>query len=593
MIFTLSGYEIGELLGRGSCAEVWSARRTRDGQAVALKRIAASAAPAAAQAGVEAALLAELDHPNLVGLIEFIVSEDHIVLVMELAAGGSLAELLRRRGKLTPPEVAAALSPVAAALAHAHERGVVHRDISAGNVLFTATGHPQLADLGVARLTAARYAESGVVGTPAYLDPGIAAGGVGVPASDVFSLGAVALHALSGLGPWQESPNDSVEQVLSRAATGSLPDLVERLSGCPRDMAATVIRALELEPYRRGTAAEFALDLRASIDPSPVVLSAGRMSGARGRHSTEGSWPGQPAPNPRASGQLSRQSSDLPAGQQPFRAIDGPAEAPRGAPGRHAARPNTNTANAGHAANAGHGGQPSFSRPRREPLIAVEADLTRIAARSTLRPVQEAAKPARRLSGHRWHVAGAGAAVVALIAAVVLLSTGAVRAGGGAGAGGAEPRMVAAAPTSSVRTAVLDSATALAELRRLDALRAAAYATRRAELLAVVYDSPVLLARDRTQLLQRVPAGCTLTGLITRFSGVRILSADRSRVQLAVTAKLGAADLHCSGASVATAATEGRTSGRTASSAATELVIVLSQRGSQRYAIASQRLAGT
>jgi hypothetical protein len=225
-------------------------------------------------------------------------------------------------------------------------------------------------------------------------------------------------------------------------------------------------------------------------------------------------------------------------------------------------------------------------------LIAVAADLTRIAVRPKVRPVQETATPGRRLTRHRRRLSVAGAGVVALIASVVLLSTGAFRARGGASAGGPEQWMVGASPTNSARTAALDSAAALAVLRRLDSLRAAAYATRRAELLAAVYDSPTLLERDRAQLLQRVPAGCTLIGLTTRFSDVRILSADGSRVQLAVTAQLGAADLQCSGAAAASAGTEDTAIGRTASSAATELVIVLS-RHVQQYAIASQRVAGT
>ena len=151
----------------------------------------------------EAALLGALDHPHLVRLLEVVHQPrrggaPRVALVLDLLAGGSLAALLARRGRLRPGEVVTAIAPVAAALAHAHAHGVVHGDLSPGNIVFTAEGRPVLTDLGVARVLGETSA--GEV-TPAYVDPTVARGGAPGPASDVFGVAAAAFHALTGDRP--------------------------------------------------------------------------------------------------------------------------------------------------------------------------------------------------------------------------------------------------------------------------------------------------------------------------------------------------------------------------------------------------------
>src|SRR4051812_33566634 len=121
MTFTVPGYRVEGLLGRGSQSEVWAARSVEDGALVAIKRIPVGSAAQARSARSEAALLAALDHPALIALHAYHVVQADIVLVLELAGGGSLADLLRRRRRLSAAEVVAAISPIAAALAHAHD----------------------------------------------------------------------------------------------------------------------------------------------------------------------------------------------------------------------------------------------------------------------------------------------------------------------------------------------------------------------------------------------------------------------------------------------------------------------------------------
>ena len=153
--------------------------------------------------------------------------------------------------------------------------GVVHGDLSPGNIVFTAEGRPVLTDLGVARVLGETAA--GEV-TPAYVDPTVARGGEPGPASDVFGVAAAAFHALTGIAPWNAAtPGDTLEV----AATGLLPVLAELARGAagrswswrssPRGLAPT-------HPHHRGSAAAFALDLRHACRPEPVRLPVGGVS---------------------------------------------------------------------------------------------------------------------------------------------------------------------------------------------------------------------------------------------------------------------------------------------------------------------------
>ena len=264
------GYTLETLLGRGGSGEVWRAVPRRGGDPVAVKVLVAGDPERQAR---EAALLGELDHPHLIRLIEVVHQPRRggvarVALVLELLPGGSLAALLARRGRLRPGEVVTGIAPVAAALAHAHENGVVHGDLSPGNIVFTAEGRPVLTDLGVARVLG--EAAAGEV-TPAYVDPTVARGGAPGPASDVFGVAAAAFHALTGVPPWNAAtPADMLEV----AAAGEIPDLAELAPGAPAGLIEVIRRGLSADPHNRGSAAAFALDLRHACRPEPVRLPA-------------------------------------------------------------------------------------------------------------------------------------------------------------------------------------------------------------------------------------------------------------------------------------------------------------------------------
>jgi len=261
------GYVAEELIGFGASGEVWRGTATDSTETVALKRLRAGAADRARQRlEREAALLATIDHPHLLRVRELVSTELETVLVLDYAAGGSLAMLLRRRGRLGPGEVVTVLAPVAAALAHAHGEGLIHGDVSPANVLFTAEGRPLLADLGVARVLGERDDPQC---TPEYMDPAVAAGAALGPASDVFMVAAVAVHALTGAPPWRA---DRPEQAVAMAAAGRIPDLHRTLPEAPQPLVRALQRALSTVPSDRGSAAELALDMRHGCTPEPVRL---------------------------------------------------------------------------------------------------------------------------------------------------------------------------------------------------------------------------------------------------------------------------------------------------------------------------------
>lgn len=272
--FKLPGYALEAPLGAGGSGQVWRARERSSGAAVAVKLLAAVEPDQLAAVRSEAAMLSGLDHPHLLHLHAVVPCKQGLALVVDLAGGGSLACLLNARGQLSPGEVVTTVAPIGAALAYAHNAGVVHGDVSPANLLFTEVGLPLLADLGVARLVGD---DSPVSSTPAYIDPAVAVGGVPAPSSDVFMLGAVALHALTGAPPW---PGESGPAALAAAAAGDIGDVAARMraAAVPEPVAEVVGRALELDAARRPTAAEFALDLRHAAEPVAVELAAGRAS---------------------------------------------------------------------------------------------------------------------------------------------------------------------------------------------------------------------------------------------------------------------------------------------------------------------------
>ncbi len=201
---SVPGFVLGEPVGRGATSTVWSGVRTETGQAVAVK----VTTPARLHVGQlmelaarETAILARVDHDHLVRLHEaHPLPDGSVAVVLDLADGGNLAELVGARGRLAPGEVATICTPLAQALAALHAAGVIHGDLSPGNVVFTADGRPLLTDFDAARLVGESHPPQ-VAGTAGFVAPEVTGGDVPTEASDVFGLGALAWFALTGR-PW-------------------------------------------------------------------------------------------------------------------------------------------------------------------------------------------------------------------------------------------------------------------------------------------------------------------------------------------------------------------------------------------------------
>ncbi len=285
--FRVCGFEIGELLGFGATGEVWCARELATGETVALKRLRPGAGPdALASLRREAGLLRSLATPYVVPLREVVGEGAETVLVLDHAAGGSLVSLLRRRGSLTPGEVVTIVAPLAQALAVAHDRGIVHGDVSPSNVLFTADGMPMLSDLGVARLVGDdRETET----TAEYADPRLS-GSAPDAASDVWALGALAHHLLCGSPPHE---GDSIADVLAAAADVARAPLGLLAPMAPRPLVSAIEQALSADLGVRPSAGDFGVALQRAQTAEPVRL--GGADRPAGRHAS----PAPPLP-PRA-----------------------------------------------------------------------------------------------------------------------------------------------------------------------------------------------------------------------------------------------------------------------------------------------------
>ncbi|HSD77048.1 MAG TPA: serine/threonine-protein kinase, partial [Solirubrobacteraceae bacterium] len=203
----LGRYRMVRRIGAGGFGVVWLAEDLRLHRTVAVKRIVLADAATAARAEREARAAARLSHPAIVALYESGRDDEAVYLVSELVRGRSLAEL-ERDGLLSDRDVVRAGIALCDALAHAHCRGVVHRDVKPANVIVPDDPAPdggivKLTDFGVAHMSGddALTATGDVVGTLAYMAPEQAEGRRVTPAADLYALGLVLYEAFSGTNP--------------------------------------------------------------------------------------------------------------------------------------------------------------------------------------------------------------------------------------------------------------------------------------------------------------------------------------------------------------------------------------------------------
>jgi serine/threonine-protein kinase len=284
-----------EQIATGGMATVWRAEDTVLGRFVAIKRLLPhlDGDPAASERFErEARAAAMLHHPGIVTVFDTGEDADGPYIVFELVKGATVADRLANSGPMSPSEVAGVVTQVAAALDHAHTRGVIHRDIKPSNLILEPEGRVRLADFGIARSVDDDSAITGpgeLVGTLSYLAPEILTGGPATPATDIYSLGAVTHEMLAGRPPFSA---DTPAGLLDLVRTGS----VSGLDGlAPDQMSAAVRAAISSDPEARPhTAGEFAAEL---VGATTLVL-ASAPSRASAVVSSEEPTVVRPAPPP-------------------------------------------------------------------------------------------------------------------------------------------------------------------------------------------------------------------------------------------------------------------------------------------------------
>jgi hypothetical protein len=247
-------------LGTGGTGSVWLARDERTGLDVALK-IVPREGKAASRAEREAEAAARLRHPSCQRAYGFGRDSGHVYIAYEYTPGRTFREALRA-GDLNDAAAIDAAAQVLEGLAHAHGRGIVHRDVKPSNVLLADGdgGSARLLDFGLAQIPEAETltAVGDVPGTLAYIAPERLAGETATAAADVWAVGVMLWEALAGRHPfWQSSLLETARAIQRGAESlGALrPDL-------PKALVAAVDRALDLDPARRPRAANLADMLR-------------------------------------------------------------------------------------------------------------------------------------------------------------------------------------------------------------------------------------------------------------------------------------------------------------------------------------------
>ncbi len=271
-------YELGRVLGEGGMARVHlGLDRTLD-RPVAIKILAP---PYDRDHGFverfrrEALASARLNHPNIVTVFDSGEDQGLQYIVMELVGGETLSARLRRTGPMDASEVVRVGSAVASALAEAHARGIVHRDIKPGNVMLTEDGRAKVLDFGIARASGAEtVTRTGLVmGSASYLSPEQAQGMSADERSDVYALGCVLYQMVSGRPPFvADDPVAALYQHVNEPVTPP-----SRLRALPPELEAAILRCLEKEPTARfASAAELeaalaSASLDGTVSPTDVL----------------------------------------------------------------------------------------------------------------------------------------------------------------------------------------------------------------------------------------------------------------------------------------------------------------------------------
>ena len=272
----LGSYEIVGVIGAGGMGSVYRARDTRLGRTVALKLVKDMAVDAHAGARLvrEAQHASALNHPNICTIHEIGEANGHVFIVMEYVEGRPLSELIPQNGMPVDRAVRLAVQ-IADAVAHAHEHGILHRDLKPLNVVVTREGRIKVLDFGLARRiwhegadhlpTMRRTSFDVVAGTVAYMPPEALQGKAGDSRSDIWALGAMLYQLVAGRLPFAGDTDYEVSARILREPPTPLPAHV------PVGVSTTIEHCLMKDPDQRY---QHAAEVRAALEASTTSITA-------------------------------------------------------------------------------------------------------------------------------------------------------------------------------------------------------------------------------------------------------------------------------------------------------------------------------
>ncbi len=274
-------YRLVEEIGRGGSAVVFRALQQDTGREVAIKLMAdVSSSPQRFRQRFyrEVSIARELDHPNILPLLDFGEHQGMFYLVMPYVPKGTLADLLNRGAILSPQQAVFVLKQIAGALDYAHSRAIIHRDIKPHNILILSTRQVCLSDFGISRLiddSTRLTMNEAVLGSPSYMSPEQARSARVDHRSDIYSLGTVLYECLLGRLPY--SSGTALEALYQRLNTAPLPPR-EINPLFPVSLERVLLRALNNDPNKRFQSAGALVDsLQQVVEALPHHLQVQRL----------------------------------------------------------------------------------------------------------------------------------------------------------------------------------------------------------------------------------------------------------------------------------------------------------------------------
>ena len=266
-------FELHESLGRGGAGEVWRAMDKHLGRWVALKAPRADSITDTNRFLMEARLVAKLQHPRIVRVLDAGQDELGCFMVCELVEGITLSDSIKST-TYSHRDAALIVSQIAEGIGYAHKIGIVHRDLKPQNILLNSNGQPLIADFGLARewFHSAEHPtlQGQLVGTPAYMAPEQAKGEIDriEPRTDVYALGVILYQMLTGELPFR----GDVESILHQIVVGDPPSPRELNGRVPKELDVLCMLCLEKSPSQRMSSAEFLeKELKRFLDHEPIL----------------------------------------------------------------------------------------------------------------------------------------------------------------------------------------------------------------------------------------------------------------------------------------------------------------------------------